>query len=112
MSVPKIVHRSFTGISTGGVNTVLPAVAGVRLAVVSYVVTGGDTVMKFYWRSSGGTQLSGVLYIAIGSGIVASGGHPNLPLLRTLAGEGLDMVLSLSYGTSTLEGHIAYTIEA
>lgn len=105
-----IKHAVITGISVGGANMIVSPVSGCRILLLSYLVVGGDTAAAFYWSSGVGTPLSGTIYLAAGSGVFASSGSADLPLLKTEIAEQLNLHLPASLATVTLEGHITYTL--
>lgn len=100
-------------VSAGG-NTVIsnlgagdPVRAG-YIYVVNYslVATGAVTIQWF----STGTALSGVISLAANTGLSATGGDINTPILRSKAVPNADLVLNLG-GAVQVSGHIVYYVD-
>lgn len=93
--------------ATSGDNTVVAAVTGSRIKVVSYVlVAAGLVTVK--WKSGAATDLSGAMSLAANGG-VAIPGQPSSHIAQTAAGQALVLNLSAAVQVS---GHVAYFEEA
>jgi len=96
--------------SSSGDNTIVAAVTGQKIVLVSYVVVAAGDV-SVTWKSGASTSLSGAMALAANGG-AAPGAGPLTPagvagLLETAGGEAL--VLNLSAAVS-VGGHIAYRL--
>lgn len=94
-------------ITTTGNVTIVPALAGKVVRVLSYVLTSNNNT-NLLWKSSGGAAVSGTLYVGSHGGVAGVAGY-QLPagmfgLFETLPNEGL--VLNNSSGN--VGGHLTY----
>lgn len=107
MPLPGVNALKYAVIDTAtlGDNTIVAAVTGKRLIVLTYtIVTGGAVALR--WKSAA-NSLSGAMSFAANGG-VAPAGTVEAPLLQTNPGEALVLNLGAAIQTS---GHITY-IEA
>ena len=94
--------------SASGDNTIVAAVAGQKIVLLSYlVIAAGD--VSITWKSGASTSLSGAMALAANGGAAPSAG-PLTPagvvgMLETAPGEAL--VLNLSAAVA-VGGHITY----
>ena len=94
-------------VTATGDSTIIPALAGKVIRVLDYVITSNNNT-NLIWKSSGGTAVSGTLYMGIHGSVIGVAGY-QLPsgmfgLFETLPGEGL--VLNNSAGS--VGGHLTY----
>lgn len=99
--------------ASSGDNTIVAAVTGKRIKVISYVVVAAGAVTA-KWKSGAGTDLSGAMSLAANGGV--SMAPPGAPtgrraghLLQTASGAAL--VLNLG-GAVSVAGHVSYFTEA
>jgi hypothetical protein len=96
--------------SASGDNTIVAAVAGQKIVLLSYtVIAAGD--VSITWKSGASTSLSGAMALAANGGAAPSAG-PLAPgaivgLLETAAGEALVLGLSAAVAVG---GHITYRL--
>lgn len=89
--------------NTSGDNTVIAAVAGKSLKVLSYSMTATGSVTARWESGAGGTALSGQMTMATGVPIVCNGA----PYGCFQTGVGALLNLELS-GAVSVDGHITY----
>lgn len=87
-----------------GDNTLVAAVPGLKIKVVSYVMVAASAVTARLYSGAAGTPLSGAMSFAANGG-VAMPGEPSSHLLETAAGAALVLNLGAAVQVS---GHIAY----
>jgi hypothetical protein len=91
--------------ATSGDNTIVAAVAGKKIRVLSYVLASAGTVTARWESGAGGTALSGQMTTAVNSVIEASFnpyGH-----FETAADALLNLELS---GAVSVDGHLSYIL--
>ena len=93
--------------SASGDNTLVTAVAGQRIKVVSYVCIAANAVNATF-KSGASTSISGALTLGTNSGVSCPNNCESV-LMQTAVGEGL--VLNLS-GNVLVGGHLSYIAEA
>lgn len=89
--------------STSGNNTLVAAVSGKKIRVLSYIIVLGAATTIRFESSADGTALTGQMEIAANSGIGAS--FNPLGHFETVAGELLNLELS---GANNADGHLSY----
>ena len=96
--------------SSSGNNTLVAAVTGKRIRVVSYVLSFSGTVNAKFTDGAGGSDLTGLLYGAAGVNVSAaphSDGRFHGPAGHFETGQGTALVLNLS-GATAVGGHLTY----
>ncbi len=98
----------FAAINSGalGVNTIVAAVAGRRIRVLSYVLIGAGSATATF-QSGGGTPLTGPLPLAAQSGV--SAGFSPVGHFQSAPGESIALLLSAA---TAVAGHLAYLVAA
>lgn len=91
--------------SSSGDNSIVTAVSGHHIQVVSYVLVAASAV-SVKWRS-GTTDLCGAMSLAANGGVVATT-EPVTPFFQTASGEALNLNLGSAVQVS---GHISYVVE-
>ena len=91
--------------SSSGNSTVIAAVAGYKIVVLSYVVTALTAVRVRFDSATGGTALTGQLCLAA-NGVVNGAFNPR-GHFETIVGEALCVNLSSAVSTT---GHITYVL--
>lgn len=104
MSYPANARSATVNASTNGANTVIAAVPGKVIRVISYVLVCASAV-NVTWESDGGTILGGPMPFAANGG--AAPPKDDSGMFDTLSGEGL--VLFLSSGVQ-VGGHVKYVV--
>ncbi len=94
--------------ATIGDHTIVAAVGGQRIKLVSYVLVSAAAVGVRWYSGAGGTPLSGRMPLAANSG-AAPVGQPSSHLFETAVGAAL--VLNTD-GSAAIGGHISYFTEA
>ena len=91
--------------ATSGNNTLVAAVTGKKIRVLSYVLVATTAVAVRFESAAGGTALTGVMTLAAGVPLVVNlerEGH-----FETVAGELLNMELG---GAVQVSGHMTYCL--
>lgn len=95
--------------SASGNTVVITAVAGKKIRILDYLLTTNAAV-NVTWKSSGGSSISGILYLGTNAVVTAVGGYQLagglFGLFETLPDEGLTINLS---GSVAVGGHITYS---
>lgn len=99
-SLPKFATISA---SSNGDNTLIAAVTGKKIRVLSYVLVSNGTVNAKFQSGASGTDLTGLLYEVANSGV--SAGYNPVGHFETAVSTLLN--LNLSAGTA-VGGHITY----
>jgi hypothetical protein len=91
--------------ASAGDNTLVAAVTGKKIRVLSYVLVNGhtDTQTVRFESGAGGTALTGQMIFAANGGV--SSGHNPAGHFETAAGALLNLELS---GATTVDGHLTY----
>ena len=89
--------------SSNGNNTLVAAVTGKKIRVLSYALTSSGTVNAKFQSGASGTDLTGLLYEIANSGIAVA--YCPVGLFETAAGSLLN--LNLTAGTA-VGGHLTY----
>lgn len=101
----------FAAISASASETVVAAVAGKKIRVLSYVLTGDDAVVAKWTSDDGesGTDISGELNFAATGSVVAAAFSP-VGHFETAVGEalGLDLDAGEGEGSGGVGGHVSY----
>lgn len=90
--------------ATSGNNTLVAAVTGKKIRVLAYKLTGSGAVNAKFQSGAGGTDLTGLEYIAAAGGGVFAGFNP-VGHFETAAGVLLNINLS---GSVAVGGHLTY----
>lgn len=91
--------------STNGDNTVVAAVSGLKIRVLSYTLIAASAVNVRFESGAGGTALTGVMPVGANGGVSATfcpAGH-----FETAAGSLLNMELG---GAVQVSGHLTYVL--
>lgn len=82
--------------NTAATQSVVAGVAGKRIVVYGLFLVNGVATAQTVQFKTGSSTLTGVLALpsAVGGGLVASSGHPQLGLFTTANGDALSMVMS------------------
>lgn len=86
-----------------GDNTIVSAVPGKKIRVISYVMVAAGTVNTRFESGAGGTALTGVMNWVANTG--AAGGYNPTGHFETRVGELLNLELS---GAVSVDGHMSY----
>lgn len=89
--------------SSSGANTLINAVSGKRIIVLSYVVVANGTVNVKFQSHITPTDLTGLEYLVANTGV--SAGYNPVGHFATIVGEALDINLSASIAVG---GHVTY----
>lgn len=98
----EIKHASIAASSSGD-NTVVAAVAGKRIRVLSYMLVAAGAVTVRFESGAGGTALSGQMSLAANGGAVANFNQGGW--FQTAAGSLLNLELG---GAVSVAGHLSY----
>lgn len=93
--------------NTAATQTLVPAVAGKRIAVFAYVLVNGVATAQTIQFKSNTTNLGGVIALpsSVGGGVVASTGDHNLAWF--VAGDSVALTMVMSAATQ-VGGHLVY----
>ena len=91
--------------AASGDTSIVAAVAGKRIKVVSYVLVPAGALTARFESAAGGTALTGVMSLAANAELEA--GYCPAGHFRTAEGEALSLELS----ASTADGHLTYILE-
>ena len=95
--------------SASGNTVIIAAVPGKKMRILDYLITTNGAV-NVTWKSSGGSSISGILYLGANAVATAVGGYQLagglFGLFETLPDEGLTINLS---GSVAVGGHITYS---
>lgn len=93
--------------ATAADQTIVPAVAGKKIAVLGYVVVNGVATGQTITWKSGSTAISGAMPLpqSVGGGLSVPAGHPQVGYFTTA--ESAALVLTMSAATQ-VSGHVAY----
>jgi hypothetical protein len=94
--------------TAAGDTIVIAGVAGKKIRVLDYILTSNNNI-DIQWKSTGGTALSGVMYVGAHGWISAVGGYQTpagmFGLFEVPADEGLVIDLGASHPVG---GHLTY----
>lgn len=96
-------------ISTLGDNTIFSGVSGKRFVIVHLVLNNYSATTTNHKYISGSTDLSGLIQLAGGAGVVLQGTTESPALFGAAVGEGF--VINLS-GANTHGGYVVYFLES
>lgn len=91
-------------VSTSGNNPIVAAVTGKKIRVLAYILVGSDAVNAKFQSASGGTDLTGLKYIAGAGGGVCAPFNP-VGWFETASGQLLNLNLS---GAVAVGGELVY----
>lgn len=98
------VKRAVIDAATSGDNTIVAAVTGKKIRVLSYFLILTGTTISLRWESgAGGTALTGQMTLAQAGGMVLP--HNPLGWFETASGELLNLELS---GAQSVDGGLTY----
>lgn len=89
--------------ATSGDNTLVAAVTGKKIRVLSYILVSAGTVTARFESGAGGTALSGQMTMAVNTGVSAAFNEGGW--FETAAGSLLNLELS---GAVSVDGHLSY----
>lgn len=95
----------YATVQVSATGTLVAAVAGKKIRVVSYVLVANGTVNVKFQSHVTPTDLTGLLYLAANTGV--SAGFNPVGWFESLAGEALDLNLSASIAVG---GHLDYIV--
>ena len=91
--------------ASAGDNTIVSAVTGKKIRVLSYVLVNGHTATQTarFESAASGTALTGQMILGANGGVVAQMNEGGW--FQTVAGELLNLELA---GATTVDGHLSY----